>query len=131
LWRNILLVVVVLEGQVFVFAVVCLVVFVVGIVQLNKIHDADIFLVAGDVVDKMMEKRADFEEGMHSIIVRRTCRQNLKSKKQGQVFFHCKGKDSCLWVLFILYFLAQVVYVFFAAVRGYLKKYYQSIATSK
>ena len=103
---------VVLEGQVFVFAVVCLVVFVVGIVQLNKIHDADIFLVAGDVVDKMMEKRADFEEGMNSSIVRRTCRQNLESKKQGQVFFHCKGKDSCLWVLFILYFFGSGCFCF-------------------
>jgi hypothetical protein len=85
--RKVLLVVKVLEGEVFVSCVVSLVVFVLGIVQLDKIHDADIFLVAGDVVEKMMEKCAHFEECLHSLIDRRTSRQNLEGKKMGKYFF--------------------------------------------
>lgn len=94
LWRKVLLVVVVvvLKREVFVFGVVLFVVYVVGIVQFDKAHDADIFLMAGDVVDKMMEKCAHFEEGLHSLIARRTGRQNLEGKENGQVFFHFGGK---------------------------------------
>ena len=92
--KILLVVVVVLEGEVFVFGVICLVVFVVEIVQLHKTHDADIFLVAGDVVEKMMKKCAHFEEGLHSLIARRTGRQNLEGKKDGQVFFHRRGEGS-------------------------------------
>ncbi len=94
--RKVLLVVVVvvLEREVFVFGVVCLVVFVVGIMQPDKFSNADFFLVAGNVVDKMMEKCAHFEEGLHSLIARRTGRQNLEGKKDGQVFFHFRGKGS-------------------------------------
>lgn len=93
--RKVMLVVVaVLEGEIFVFGVVCLVVFVVGIVQLHKIHDADIFLMAGEVVEEMVEKCAHFEKGLHSLIARRTGRQNLESKENRQIFFHFGGKGS-------------------------------------
>ena len=85
--------------------VVALVVFVVGIVQLHKIHDADFFLVASDVVNKMMEKCAHFEEGLHSLIAWRTGRQNLEGKEYGQIFFHFGSKGSGLGFLFIYYFL--------------------------
>ena len=94
--KVLLVVVVVLKREVFVFGVVFLVVFVVEIVQLHKIHDADTFLVAGDVVEEMMEKCAHFEEGLHSPIDRRTGRQNLEGKKNGQVFFHIGDKGSGL-----------------------------------
>ena len=92
--KILLVVVVVLEGEVFVFGVVCFVVFMVGIVQFHKIHDADIFLMAGEVMEEMMKKCAHFEEGLHSLIARRTGRQNLEGKKDGQVFFHRRGEGS-------------------------------------
>ena len=92
--KVLLVVVVVLKREVFVFGVVFLVVFLVGIVQLHKIHDVDIFLMAGEVVDKMMKKCAHFEEGLHSLIARRTGRQNLEGKEYGQDFFHFRGKGS-------------------------------------
>ncbi len=96
--RKVLLaMVVVLEGEVFVFGVVCLVVFVVGIVQLHKIHDAEIFLMAGEVMEKMMEKCAHFQEGLQSLIARRTGRQNLERKEDEQIFFHFRGEGSGLW----------------------------------
>lgn len=95
LWRKILLVVVVvLEGEVCVFGVVFLVVLVVGIVQFDKAHDADIFLMADDVVGKMMKKCAHFHDSMHSLNCWRTGRQNLQSKEDGQEFFHLRGKGS-------------------------------------
>lgn len=82
-----------LKREILVSGEVCLVVFVVGIVQMHKIHDADFFLVAGEVLDKMMEKCAHFEEGLHSITCRRTGRQNLECKENEQIFFHFEGKD--------------------------------------
>ena len=51
-----MVVVVVLKGEVFVFGVVGLVVFLVGIVQQHEINDTYIFFLAGDVVEKMMKK---------------------------------------------------------------------------
>ena len=92
--KVLLVVVVVLEGKAFVFGVVCLVVFVVGVVQFHEIHDANIFLMTGEVVEEMMKKSAYFEEGLHSLIARRTGRQNLKGKEDEQVFFHFRGKGS-------------------------------------
>lgn len=80
--------VVVLEREIFVFGVVCLVVFVVKIVQLDEINDADIFLMAGYVVDKMMEKCAHFHDSQHTLIAWRTGRQNLESQEYREVFFH-------------------------------------------
>lgn len=88
------MVVVVLEGQVFVLVVVGFVVMVVGIVQLHKTSNANVFLIAGKMVEKMMKKCAHFEDGLHSLIARRTGRQNLEGKEYGQEFFHFRGKDS-------------------------------------
>lgn len=92
--KVLLVVVVVVKRKIFVFSMVCLVVFVAGIVQIHKIHDADFFLVAGDVMDKMMKKCAHFEEGLHSLACWRTGRQNLEGKEDGQIFFHFRGKGS-------------------------------------
>ncbi|MBK9338625.1 MAG: hypothetical protein IPM98_19685 [Lewinellaceae bacterium] len=85
-------VVVVPEGKVLMFGVVCLVVFVVGIVQPHKIYDADFFLVADNVVGKMMEKCTHLEDVLHSLTCWRTGRQNLKGKEDGQNFLHRRGK---------------------------------------
>lgn len=102
LCRAWLVLVVVREGKVFVFLVVFFVVVVFRIMQLYKTHYADIFLMASDVVEKMMEKCAHFEEGLHSLIARRTGHQNLEGKKDGQKFFHFGGKVTSLW-LSVLY----------------------------
>ncbi len=89
LWRKVLLVVVVvLKREVFVFGVVFLVVFVVEIVQLHEIHDANIFLMAGDVMDKMIEKCAQFDNALNSLIGRRGSRQQQQSHDYGKGFFH-------------------------------------------
>ena len=93
-FAAIIVVMVVVKGEFFVFAVVFLVVFVVGIMRLHKIHDANIFLLAGYVVEEMMEKCAHFEEGLHSLIARQTGRQHLKSKEDEHKFFHFRGKGS-------------------------------------
>lgn len=89
-------VMVMMEWQFFVFGVVCFVVVVVGIVQLHIIHNADIFLLASEVVYKMMEKCTHFEEGLQSTIGWRTGCQNLESKENGYKFLHFRGKGSGL-----------------------------------
>lgn len=88
------MVVVVLERQVFMFGVFCLVVVVVKIVQLDKIQQSDFLLMTGKVMDKMMEKCAHFQEGLHSLATWRTGRQNLEGKTNEQVFFHCGNKGK-------------------------------------
>lgn len=88
-----MLVVVVVERQVFVFGVVLFVVFVVGIVQLHKIHDADFFLMAKKVVGEMMCERAQFEHKLHSLSRRGTGRQNLDGKEYANCFFHFSGES--------------------------------------
>lgn len=87
-----LVAVVVLKRKVFVLGVVGFVVFVVGIVQFYKTHDADIFLLAGKVMEEMMKKCAHFEEGLHSLTRWRTGCQNLERKENGQEFFHFRGE---------------------------------------
>ncbi len=106
--RHMILLVVVLEGEVFVSGVVCLVVFVVRIMQLHKIHDSHFFLVAGEVLDKMMEKCAHFEDGLHSMTCRRTDRQNLEGKENGQIFFHFERKGRGFGFMFGLYFFILI-----------------------
>ena len=62
MWRKVLLVVVMmLEGEFFMLGVVFLVVFMIGIMQLHKIHYADFFIMADEVVYKMIEKCTRFD----------------------------------------------------------------------
>jgi hypothetical protein len=94
--KILLVVVVMLEGEVLVFGVICLVVLVVGVVQFHKIHDADVLLVRGGVVKEMMKKCANLEKRLHTLPLRRTRRQNLEGKEDEHVFFHRAAKGSRL-----------------------------------
>ena len=78
-------------------------VFVIRVMQMHKIQDADFFLVVGEVVDKMMEKCAHFEECLHSLSCWRTGRQNLEGKENRQIFIHRTGKGSLLGVCLLFF----------------------------
>ena len=65
------------------FGVVFLVVFVVRIVQLHKIKDADVFLVTSHVMYEVMEKFAQFDNALNALIARRGSRQNQECKEYG------------------------------------------------
>lgn len=70
------MVVVVVERQVFVFAVVSIVVVVVSVMQFHEINQADFFLMASNMVDEVMEKIAHFEYSLNTLIGWRGGRQN-------------------------------------------------------
>ncbi len=71
LWGQILLFVMVIKWQFFMFCMVCLMVFVVCVMQMHKINDADFFLVASDVMKEVMEKLAQLYHCIYAIIGRR------------------------------------------------------------
>lgn len=83
------MVVVVLEGKVFVFGMVGFVVFVVGIVQVNEINQTDFFLMTSHMVEEMMEKPSQFQDSLDTLIGWRGGRQNQQGKGYGEAFYHC------------------------------------------
>ena len=85
---QVLLVVVVAERQVFVLLVVFLVVLVVGVVQCHEVHDANLFTVAGDVVNEMVNKPTKLHHGADALSGGRSCHQHQEGKGYGQEFFH-------------------------------------------
>lgn len=89
-----MVVVVRMKREVFVSCVIFFVVLVIRVMQIHKIPDADFLLMVGQVVDKMMEKCAHFEECLHSLNCWRAGRQNLEGKKNEQTFIHLTGKGS-------------------------------------
>lgn len=72
---RILMVVVVLEGQVFVLAVVGNVVVVVKVMQFHELNQADFFLMANNMVDEVVEKIAHFQDSINSLVVWRGSHQ--------------------------------------------------------
>ncbi len=66
------------------FCMVCLVVFVVRVMQLHKINDADFFLMASNVMKEMVEKLAKLYHCLHALIGRRGGRQQKHSHEYGK-----------------------------------------------
>lgn len=81
-------VMVVVKRQIVMLAVILFVVFMVRIMQLHETYDAYFFLVTGYVVDEVVEKFAQFENALDTLIGRRGSRKNQERKEYGEAFFH-------------------------------------------